>query len=80
MLAEGDLCWTPFAASVEGARMADFVCCLELERSPQPVLVSTIKLRQARCGNCLDNEDPIRYRLNELVRNRTSPPMGELKI
>jgi acetoacetyl-CoA synthetase len=35
MLAEGDLCWTPSAASVEGARMADFVRWLELERGLQ---------------------------------------------
>ncbi|MEQ9124875.1 MAG: SDR family oxidoreductase [Alphaproteobacteria bacterium] len=39
-----------------------------------PSLVSTIKLRQAGFGDCLDTEDSLRYWFSEMQANRLLPP------
>lgn len=39
-----------------------------------PILVSTIKLRQAGFGACYDTEDTLRYWIGELQRRRLIPP------
>jgi nucleoside-diphosphate-sugar epimerase len=39
-----------------------------------PILVSTIKLRQAGFGACYDTEDSLRFWIGEMVRRRLIPP------
>jgi nucleoside-diphosphate-sugar epimerase len=41
-----------------------------------PILVSTIKLRQAGFGACYDTEDTLRHWIGELQRRRLIPPRG----
>jgi hypothetical protein len=39
-----------------------------------PILVSTVKLRQAGFGRCYDTEDTLRHWLGVMVERRLIPP------
>jgi hypothetical protein len=41
----------------------------------QNILVSTVKIRQAGFGDCIDTEDMLREGVEELVRRRILPPL-----
>jgi nucleoside-diphosphate-sugar epimerase len=45
-----------------------------VEDLARPILVSTIKLRQAGFGACYDTEDTLRYWIGEMQRRRLIPP------
>ena len=45
---------------------------------PPPVLVSTIKLRQAGFTGCIDSFDSLIHWLRDLIDRRILPPMGTL--
>jgi nucleoside-diphosphate-sugar epimerase len=45
-----------------------------LERIDPPILVSTVKLRQAGFGACYDTEDTLRWWIGEMQRRRLIPP------
>jgi nucleoside-diphosphate-sugar epimerase len=56
---------------------ADFTMATGATRSPQPALVSTIKLRQAGFGVCIDTEQMFRQLLARLAEKRVVPmPAG----
>ena len=44
-----------------------------------PALLSTIKLRKAGFGDCIDTLDSLHYWLGDLVRRRILPGMGEFR-
>ena len=46
---------------------------------PPPVLVSTIKIRQAGFADCVDSFDSLIYWLGDLVDRRILPPLGTLR-
>jgi nucleoside-diphosphate-sugar epimerase len=48
------------------------------EAPPQPILVSTIKVRQAGFHDCFDSFDSLTYWLGRLVDRRILPPLGSL--
>lgn len=48
------------------------------EAAMPPALVSTIKIRQAGFGDCIDSFDSLTYWLNQLVDRRILPPLGGL--
>jgi len=52
---------------------ADFVMASGATREPKPVLVSTIKLRQAGFGDCIDTEQMFRELIAALVAKRLAP-------
>jgi len=53
---------------------ADFVMATGAAREPRPVLVSTIKLRQAGFGDCIDTEQMFRELITALIAKRLAPP------
>jgi nucleoside-diphosphate-sugar epimerase len=53
---------------------ADFVMATGATREPKPVLVSTIKLRQAGFGDCIDTEQMFRELIGALIAKRLAPP------
>jgi nucleoside-diphosphate-sugar epimerase len=53
---------------------ADFVMASGATREPKPVLVSTIKLRQAGFGDCIDTEQMFRELIATMVEKRLAPP------
>jgi nucleoside-diphosphate-sugar epimerase len=57
----------------ESHHYADFTMATGATRSPQPVLVSTIKLRQAGFGACVDTEQMFRELLARLGEKRVVP-------
>ena len=52
---------------------ADFVMATGATREPKPVLVSTIKLRQAGFGDCIDTEQMFRELSAALIAKRLAP-------
>jgi hypothetical protein len=52
---------------------ADFVMAAGAAREPKPVLVSTIKLRQAGFGDCIDTEQMFRELIAALIAKRLAP-------
>jgi nucleoside-diphosphate-sugar epimerase len=60
----------------ESHHYADFIMATGASRSPQPVLVSTIKLRQAGFGACMDTEKMFRELLGQLAGKRVVPMPG----
>ncbi len=70
-LAEPDLA----ALLGESHHYADFCMASGHEAAPPPVLVSTIKLRQAGFAGCTDTEDMIRRHAAGLVARRVLPPL-----
>jgi nucleoside-diphosphate-sugar epimerase len=65
----------PLAALLgESHHATDFSLATGARRPPPPVIVSTIKLRQAGFGECLDTEDMFGFWLDELVRRGILPP------
>jgi hypothetical protein len=57
----------------ESHHYADFTMATGATRSPQPALVSTIKLRQAGFGACIDTEQMFRQLLARLAGERVVP-------
>ena len=53
---------------------ADFVMASGATREPKPVLVSTIKLRQAGFGDCVDTEQMFRELIAAMIEKRLAPP------
>lgn len=53
---------------------ADFCMASGVAKSPPPVLVSTIKLRQAGFSDCIDTETMFRAQLARLVAKKILPP------
>ena len=58
----------------ESHHYADFCFAHGVGRPPRPVLVSTIKLRQAGFSDCIDTEDMLRHWLRDLQRRGVLPP------
>jgi nucleoside-diphosphate-sugar epimerase len=58
----------------ESHHYADFIMATGATRAPQPAIVSTIKLRQAGFGECVDTELMFRELLAQLVEERLAPP------
>ncbi len=52
---------------------ADFVMASGATREPKPVLVSTIKLRQAGFGDCIDTEQMFRELIATMIEKRLVP-------
>jgi hypothetical protein len=52
---------------------ADFVMASGATRDPKPVLVSTIKLRQAGFGDCIDTEQMFRELIATMIEKRLAP-------
>jgi nucleoside-diphosphate-sugar epimerase len=52
---------------------ADFVMATGAARDPKPVLVSTIKLRQAGFGDCIDTEQMFRELIAAMIAKRLAP-------
>jgi len=52
---------------------ADFVMASGAVREPRPVLVSTIKLRRAGFGECIDTEQMFRELIAEMIEKRLAP-------
>ncbi len=55
---------------------ADFCFAHGAKRTPAPVLVSTIKLRQAGFHDCVDTEEMFRAQIARLQSERMIPPRG----
>ncbi len=53
---------------------ADFVMASGAAREPKPVLVSTVKLRQAGFGDCIDTEQMFRELIAAMIEKRLAPP------
>jgi hypothetical protein len=45
-----------------------------VETISQPILVSTIKLRQAGFGSCYDSEETLRHWIDVMAARRLIPP------
>lgn len=58
---------------------ADFTFATGAKRSPAPVIVSTIKLRQAGFSGCIDTEEMFRDHIRALQDQRVLPAPGELR-
>ena len=52
----------------------DFCMATGAQRTPPPALVSTIKIRQAGFGDCIDTEDMFRALTARLIDKRVLPP------
>ena len=52
---------------------ADYCFATDLDHTPPPVLVSTIKARQAGFSDCVDTRESLRYWLDLLVARRVLP-------
>ncbi len=61
----------------ESHHYADFTMATGASRAPPPALVSTIKLRQAGFGDCIDTEQMFRELIASLVDKRITPPRSE---
>jgi nucleoside-diphosphate-sugar epimerase len=57
----------------ESHHYADALLRTGIDLLSQPILVSTIKLRQAGFPDCYDTEDSLRYWIGEMVRRRLIP-------
>ena len=55
---------------------ADFVMASGATRDPKPVLVSTIKLRQAGFGDCIDTEQMLRELIAAMIEKRLAPAVN----
>lgn len=55
---------------------ADFVMAAGATREPRPVLVSTIKLRQAGFGDCIDTEQMFRELIAAMIEKRLAPAVS----
>jgi nucleoside-diphosphate-sugar epimerase len=55
---------------------ADFVMASGAVREPRPVLVSTIKLRQAGFGDCIDTEQMFRELIATMIEKRLAPAVN----
>jgi hypothetical protein len=60
----------------ESHHYADFTMATSARRPPQPAIVSTIKLRQAGFGACIDTEQMFRELLAGLAAKRVVPIPG----
>jgi nucleoside-diphosphate-sugar epimerase len=60
----------------ESHHYADALLRMGVEAVSQPILVSTIKLRQAGFGDCFDSEDSLRHWIGVMVERRLIPPAG----
>lgn len=58
----------------ESHHYADFTFAYGAQHRPPPALVSTIKLRQAGFGDCIDTEDMFRDLFHSLAAKRILPP------
>ena len=58
----------------ESFSLADFCFASGLDHTPPPMLVSTIKLRQAGFHDCLDTEDMLRKWFRRFQELRLLPP------
>ena len=58
----------------ESHHYADFTFAYGAKHRPPPALVSTIKLRQAGFGDCIDTEDMFRDLFRSLAAKRILPP------
>jgi nucleoside-diphosphate-sugar epimerase len=58
----------------ESHHYADFTFADGAQRPPPPALVSTVKIRQAGFGDCIDTEDMFRELFRSLVAKRILPP------
>ncbi|HEX2136531.1 MAG TPA: nucleoside-diphosphate sugar epimerase, partial [Microvirga sp.] len=58
----------------ESHHYADFTFAYGAQRPPPPALVSTIKIRQAGFGDCIDTEDMFRDLFRSLAAKRILPP------
>lgn len=58
----------------ESHHYLDYIFAWNAKVPPAPKLVSTIKLRQAGFGDCVDTEDMFRAGLSRLVARRILPP------
>lgn len=59
-------------------RYADFTFATGAKQAPEPAIVSTIKLRQAGFGGCIDTEDMFRQLIQQLQTKRILPSPGEM--
>jgi nucleoside-diphosphate-sugar epimerase len=55
---------------------ADYCFAYHARRDPKPVLVSTVKLRQAGFADCIDTEDMFRHWFRVLMEKRIIPQSG----
>ena len=60
----------------ESAALADFCLACGRQQAPPPMLVSTIKLRQAGFHECMDTEDMFRKWIRRFQELRWLPPLG----
>ena len=58
----------------ESHHYLDYIFAWNAKAPPAPKLVSTIKLRQAGFGDCIDTEDMFRDGFRRLVERRILPP------
>ncbi len=60
----------------ESHHYADALLRMGVETVSQPILVSTIKLREAGFGDCFDSEDTLAHWIDVMVQRRLIPPPG----
>jgi hypothetical protein len=60
----------------ESHHYADALLRSGIDQLSQPILVSTIKLRQAGFSDCYDTEDSLRYWIGEMARRGLIPAPG----
>ena len=58
----------------ESHHLADLVFGYGLTEPPPAAFVSSVKIRQAGFGDCMDNEDMWRFWLTDLIRRKIIPP------
>jgi len=58
----------------ESHHYADALLRTGVDTISQPILVSTVKLRQAGFADCIDSEDSLRFWIGEMARRRLIPP------
>ena len=66
-----DLSLQEFAG--DSLQYADFLLAPQARQAPPPVLVSTIRLRQAGFGDCIDTVDMLRELVDDMRRRRYLP-------
>jgi nucleoside-diphosphate-sugar epimerase len=64
----------------ESHHYADFTFAYGAQHRPPPALVSTIKLRQAGFGDCIDTEDMFRDLFRSLAAKRIMPPTRGIQV
>ncbi|MET4129759.1 NAD-dependent epimerase/dehydratase family protein [Roseovarius sp. MBR-6] len=77
--AEGLACQDLGALMGRSHHYADFTFATGAKRPPAPVIVSTIKLRQAGFGGCVDTEDMFRSLITQLQERKVLPPSERVK-